>query len=367
MLDPGLEECREPAVAKRPRLREPAPSLPLDCSLKEYVGPAAGDGLTKGKARSGLKDLPASMRHHLEGGAGVIQRNPVKIRLKNSIPVGMVLELRYDRSEQERQWGARKVLRGWLGSGLDRGGGEAPRSGPDERYLPNGDISHAINKNERGSTASAESGEESGGSFNFKRHLFGQLEVVGQFNKGFILTKLQVEESSMHLFIIDQHASDEKARFERLSGDLANVQTQELIAPLVIPLAPSQEQLVMSYRDVFEGNGFRFIFNRNSEIGSRIQLTHLPVILGVSLKQIDFVDLLSQLNKYKARMPAYSEKPRVCLDSGGGKALEENEEQEQDSISVQDHEKTSVTTLWCPSGSGLIPRPRKVWSILASK
>lgn len=37
------------------------------------------------------------------------------------------------------------------------------------------------------------------------------MKIIGQFNKGFIITKLNND-----LFILDQHASDEKFTFESL-------------------------------------------------------------------------------------------------------------------------------------------------------
>jgi len=37
------------------------------------------------------------------------------------------------------------------------------------------------------------------------------MEVVGQFNKGFIVARIDGD-----LFILDQHACDEKVNFERL-------------------------------------------------------------------------------------------------------------------------------------------------------
>lgn len=40
---------------------------------------------------------------------------------------------------------------------------------------------------------------------------FLQMQIIGQFNLGFIITKLRGD-----LFIIDQHATDEKYRFEKL-------------------------------------------------------------------------------------------------------------------------------------------------------
>lgn len=43
------------------------------------------------------------------------------------------------------------------------------------------------------------------------KYMFEKMEILGQFNKGFIITKLDAD-----LFIIDQHATDEKYNFEIL-------------------------------------------------------------------------------------------------------------------------------------------------------
>lgn len=43
------------------------------------------------------------------------------------------------------------------------------------------------------------------------KDMFKEMEVIGQFNLGFIVTKLKSD-----LFIIDQHATDEKYNFEML-------------------------------------------------------------------------------------------------------------------------------------------------------
>jgi DNA mismatch repair protein PMS2 len=46
---------------------------------------------------------------------------------------------------------------------------------------------------------------------------FGQMEVLGQFNKGFIIARLRSGDGRADdLFIVDQHASDEKFNFETL-------------------------------------------------------------------------------------------------------------------------------------------------------
>jgi DNA mismatch repair ATPase MutL len=60
-----------------------------------------------------------------------------------------------------------------------------------------------------------------------KKEDFLRMRIVGQFNRGFIITQLH-RKQSFDLFIVDQHASDEKYRFERLSGEL-KVTAQPLV------------------------------------------------------------------------------------------------------------------------------------------
>ncbi|AQK53271.1 DNA mismatch repair protein PMS1 [Zea mays] len=72
----------------------------------------------------------------------------------------------------------------------------------------------------------------------FSKHDFREMEVVGQFNLGFIIGKL-----GQDLFIVDQHASDEKYNFECLSqSTILNV--QPLLEPLRLDLSPEEEVIV---------------------------------------------------------------------------------------------------------------------------
>lgn len=61
------------------------------------------------------------------------------------------------------------------------------------------------------------------------------MEILGQFNLGFIIARL-----GRDLFIIDQHASDEKANFERLQAAL-KLNCQPLLHPRPLDLAPPEE------------------------------------------------------------------------------------------------------------------------------
>jgi hypothetical protein len=61
---------------------------------------------------------------------------------------------------------------------------------------------------------------------------FAQMEILGQFNLGFIVVRRKND-----LFIIDQHATDEKFNFEKLVRT-TKMQTQRLVTPPFSPPPP---------------------------------------------------------------------------------------------------------------------------------
>jgi DNA mismatch repair ATPase MutL len=71
---------------------------------------------------------------------------------------------------------------------------------------------------------------------------FGQMDVLGQFNQAFVITRLcKPTEGHDDLFIVDQHAADEKYNFERLQIE-TRIETQKLIkwvSNLLFPLSPA--------------------------------------------------------------------------------------------------------------------------------
>jgi len=69
----------------------------------------------------------------------------------------------------------------------------------------------------------------------FNKADFGRMEVIGQFNLGFIIARL-----GRDLFMVDQHASDEKFNFERLqAGTVLN--RQPLVLPQKLQLSAPEE------------------------------------------------------------------------------------------------------------------------------
>jgi len=81
---------------------------------------------------------------------------------------------------------------------------------------------------------------------------FLSMEVIGQFNLGFILARCK----NNHLWILDQHACDEITNFERLIAT-TKIHEQKLMAPLRLELSPSEEDCVVENMAIFEANGFR--------------------------------------------------------------------------------------------------------------
>lgn len=82
------------------------------------------------------------------------------------------------------------------------------------------------------------------------------MEIIGQFNLGFIIARLEDD-----LFIIDQHASDEKFRFEKLSNE-TKLKTQKLIVPKLLNFSALNETILIEHQQTFEDNGFTFNINK---------------------------------------------------------------------------------------------------------
>ncbi|KAI4291712.1 DNA mismatch repair protein PMS2 [Pancytospora philotis] len=83
---------------------------------------------------------------------------------------------------------------------------------------------------------------------------FRNMNIVGQFNQGFILCTLKKEDTTF-LLTVDQHAADEIYNFERLQQTFS-LKKQRLIAPIALDISPLQELVVEDNREVFERNGF---------------------------------------------------------------------------------------------------------------
>ncbi|CAH3020417.1 unnamed protein product [Porites evermanni] len=92
---------------------------------------------------------------------------------------------------------------------------------------------------------------------NIIKDRFKGMEVLGQFNLGFIIAKLDND-----LFIIDQHASDEKFNLEDQQRN-TTIMSQRLIVPQKLELTTANEAIVMDNVEIFQKNGFDFEIDCN--------------------------------------------------------------------------------------------------------
>lgn len=137
---------------------------------------------------------------------------------------------------------------------------------------------------------------------------FEKMKVVGQFNLGFILASRTIsptdnesdaQPASDDLFIIDQHASDEKYNFERLQAATI-VQSQRLVRPKTLDLTAVEEEIVIENRAALEANGFVVTVDESGDVpvGQRCQLVSLPLSRETTFSLSDLEELLSLLSEH---------------------------------------------------------------------
>lgn len=142
---------------------------------------------------------------------------------------------------------------------------------------------------------------------------FGKMKIVGQFNLGFVLAvrpsgsitsssspptaaATQRKPQDDELFIIDQHASDEKFNFERLQATTI-VQSQRLVRPKPLELTAVEEEIVIENQSALEKNGFVVEVDESGDepVGSRCQLLALPLSRETTFTLADLEELISLL------------------------------------------------------------------------
>ncbi|NXG71546.1 PMS2 endonuclease, partial [Baryphthengus martii] len=122
------------------------------------------------------------------------------------------------------------------------------------------------------------------------KEMFAKMEIIGQFNLGFIIAKLNSD-----LFIIDQHATDEKYNFEMLQQHTV-LQGQKLIVPQNLNLTAVNETVLMENLEIFRKNGFDFVINENAPVTQRVKLVSLPTSKNWTFGPQDIDELIFMLS-----------------------------------------------------------------------
>lgn len=130
---------------------------------------------------------------------------------------------------------------------------------------------------------------------------FSTMRIVGQFNLGFILAVRNAttpDEDDDELFIIDQHASDEKYNFERLQAT-TTIQSQRLVQPKTLDLTAVDEEIIMEHAAALERNGFVVAVDASGDrpVGGRCRLLSLPVSRETTFSVADLEELVYLLGE----------------------------------------------------------------------
>uniref|UniRef100_A0AAR2LRN9 MutL C-terminal dimerisation domain-containing protein n=1 Tax=Pygocentrus nattereri TaxID=42514 RepID=A0AAR2LRN9_PYGNA len=124
----------------------------------------------------------------------------------------------------------------------------------------------------------------------FTKDMFKEMEIIGQFNLGFIITKLKSD-----LFMIDQHATDEKYNFEMLQQHTV-LKGQRLIVPQNLHLTAVSETTLIENLEIFKKNGFDFLIDEDAPVMERVKLVSLPTSKNWTFGPADIEELIFMLS-----------------------------------------------------------------------
>ncbi|KAF9423758.1 hypothetical protein BGZ94_008183 [Podila epigama] len=163
---------------------------------------------------------------------------------------------------------------------------------------------------------------------------FARMKILGQFNKAFIVARLdkyaspdpaidgdtthdnegdtskedpakrrrrrrrcqQQQLVSSDIFVIDQHASDEKYNFEILQAKTV-FSTQKLFQPKSLYLTAQEELVVVDHMKTLNKNGFYLDYDPEAAVSHRLKLVTLPVSERVVFDLQDFEELVFLLSQ----------------------------------------------------------------------
>eukprot|EP00347_Sterkiella_histriomuscorum_P011975 403370380 len=139
----------------------------------------------------------------------------------------------------------------------------------------------------------------------FAKKEFLKLKIIGQFNDGFVIATLNKND----LFILDQHACDERFNLEKFTSEV-KIKSQPLAKHLITEVSLSSYQLIQNYLSMFEAYGFKFyvkekdLENLNTPLFQvetvSLNLTNLPTSNDTQFGPSDFHNLITSLRNFDA-------------------------------------------------------------------
>ncbi|KAI0776511.1 hypothetical protein BD413DRAFT_602116 [Trametes elegans] len=146
---------------------------------------------------------------------------------------------------------------------------------------------------------------------------FASMDVVGQFNLGFIIVRRRKSRGAAghdmdDLFIVDQHAADEKYNFETLQ-QTTKIDSQKLFYPQVLELTAADELIALENMDVLRQNGFELAVLEDQPPGQRVQLGAQPISRSTVFDTKDLEELLHLLQDRPAGQMVRCSKARAMF------------------------------------------------------
>ncbi|MFW9996819.1 MAG: DNA mismatch repair endonuclease MutL [Candidatus Odinarchaeota archaeon] len=132
------------------------------------------------------------------------------------------------------------------------------------------------------------------------------LDIIGQHLETYIIACLNED-----LFIIDQHAADERINYETILKSIKNAKTvrQKLLQPLLINLTASEVTTAMSYKDKLQQAGFEI-----EQFGiDTIKVITMPVIKGKEAPKEAVIELISKIGALKLPEDEFTEHVAAAL------------------------------------------------------
>ncbi|KAK4049596.1 ATP-binding mismatch repair protein [Microbotryomycetes sp. JL201] len=156
-------------------------------------------------------------------------------------------------------------------------------------------------------------------SRNVSKQDFLGMQIVGQFNYAFIITRRRQAKQGAglandDLFIVDQHASDEKFNFEDLQTNTV-MQSQQLLQSQILHLPAHDELTAIENADVLRLNGFGVQIDEEAQVGHRIKLVAKPVSKDTVFGLDDLEELLEQISSRSKSTVARTSKARRMFAS----------------------------------------------------
>ncbi len=130
------------------------------------------------------------------------------------------------------------------------------------------------------------------------------MRVIGQIQNSYIIA-----DSEDGLYIIDQHAAEERVNYEKFMSQVSenSIGVQQLLNPIIVELSPKEAELVESNLELLNRLGFR-----TQEFGKNTFVVRtFPTILAKQQDKQLFLDIVAELEKQKNKIE--EEKERLII------------------------------------------------------